>query len=166
MARIARFYRVGDYTISSADQCHETKLPAQNPKSIFFSMKVSGSVSMDSLISQPVPPTGDTVANSTLADVVLVSSALFDGIFGAGDVDSINPNSGQSSQPDLTGFMYVSHVKNVNVTNLPGEKKATDGDVGQFSVTVWPCTVQGWHQAICARRLSTECCRTYRPSFW
>ncbi|KUL85167.1 hypothetical protein ZTR_06264 [Talaromyces verruculosus] len=113
------------------------KLPAQNPKSKFFSMKVSDLVSMDSLISEPVPPTGDTVADFTLVDVVLVSSALFDGIFGAGGIDSINPNSGQSSQLDLTRFMYMSHVKNVNVTNLPGEKKITDDDVGQFSVTVW-----------------------------
>jgi hypothetical protein len=36
--------------------------------------------------------------------------------------------------------MYMSHIKNVNVTNVPGEKKITDDDVGQFSRTVCPRT--------------------------
>lgn len=36
--------------------------------------------------------------------------------------------------------MYMSHIKNMNVTNVPGEKKVTDDDGGQFSRTVCPRT--------------------------
>ena len=114
--------------------CTSSKGPLIQSPTLAVNMTLDDLRNMDNLISQPVSVGDTTIEYDTAVQAIFLPGSLFDSLFASYAKGSVAPLS-NISQPDITKFVYMSHVRQVNTTGMANKDK---NEVGTFSVTLSP----------------------------